>query len=82
MNTFTQQYFDSEEYYERLRIKNKIICSYSRLESFLQAQPNVVAAEQYTIVANMSCPHNYVYVYDEEGICTTYILVEEAKEPM
>lgn len=75
-----QNYYDSEAYFERLRIKNKIVCSYSRFESFTEAQPNVAASEQYTIVPHAWCSHDRVYVIDEEGICTTYILVDETKE--
>lgn len=72
-----QPFFDIEEYREQLRIRNKIICSFSRLESFLEAQPEVSAANNYTIAADVFCPHNQVYFFDDEGICTVYVLVEE-----
>lgn len=78
MNITQNEYY--EEYKQHLRIKNKIVCSYSRELEFTDAVEVVQAAKQYTVIAHTWCAHNTIYVFDEEGFMTTYILVDETKE--
>lgn len=61
-----------EAYTDFLRTKNLIVCSYSRLDQFREAQFHLQSLNEYTIVANVALKHNDLYIYDNEGVCKTF----------
>lgn len=65
------------DYNDLLRVKNKIICSYSRYTEFVAAQQNVLAAAKYEIEANPWCKHECVFLFDEEGFMSTFYINDE-----
>ena len=69
---------DREEYKQHLRVVNKIVCSYSRLDAFNAALDETSMADKYSVVADMHCAHSAVYIFDEEGFMNTYQLTEES----
>lgn len=66
----------AEEYREHLLVKNRVICSFSRFESFSAAVDQIGAAAAYTVVAQPWVSHNTVYIYDEEGFMATFHISE------
>lgn len=71
--------FDAEEYAEHIRLINKVVCSFSRVASFTEAVEQLSATIKYTVVADIYCSHNTIYLFDEEGFMTTH-LIDDTKE--
>lgn len=75
-NVAKLNYDDREAYKLHLQLINKIVCSYSRYEAFVDAVSEISAAAKYTVTADKWCAHNSVYIFDEEGVMTTVYLIE------
>lgn len=68
---------ERSEYKEHIRLTCRIVCSYSRLDAVEEALFGITSAAKYETTAHTWCRENTIYIFDEEGFCTTYLITEE-----